>query len=668
MSHAWALIALIAWAALWAVGGIWMARAAFRLTRGELLLVGLALGIAAENLLANLLARLLPLPAAFWAAAALTALLGLLMALREGKAALIPLKELSPLPWGTLVALLLLCLLATSLGRGLAIFDDFAHLPVVSLMAAGDIPPHFPLDPGVPYEYHYFILLFAASVMRIGGLYAWTALDLSRGLACGLALVLAFQWSRRVTRSATAGVLGAAFVAFASGARWLLLLLPGGLLNRISAVVTLLGSGAGSGPTLTAALASPWAVEGAGPLAFPFAYVSGVNQPGVLSQFVANGLTETAFVLALLLTLSRWRFSKEVFSEWRGVLASGLILSSMMLLTEAGVLLELGGWGLIVLILVFSRRSLRLPRSLWAWAAAVLGGNLAGALLGGALPGAITQALGQGTADSHHTIGFQLVFPPTLVSAHLGVLSLANPGQLAAALAELGPLILALPLVAFWGWKALRAGRWYEAALSGEAILSLGMLFVQFNGSEGVRNTARLYRFFFVLSIFALPLGWNWAKARGPALRWAAAAAAAAALLGGLVIFGLALPAAQHPIATYFVDALDSQMTERYWNRLEPGALVFDPDPFRAPTILGRFTDSSTTWYASKPAWQALSASPLPARLNAAGFTYVYFDDRYFEALDPSVRAAWGAPCVRLEGTVQNGTAWRSLYDVRTCR
>ena len=40
---------------------------------------------------------------------------------------------------------------------------------------------------------------------------------------------------------------------------------------------------------------------------------------------------------------------------------------------------------------------------------------------------------------------------------------------------------------------------------------------------------------------------------------------------------------------------------------LDKGALVFDPNPFRATTLFGRFTDANTSWYASKPAWQALN-------------------------------------------------------------
>jgi len=654
---------LLVWGGLWAAGGVWLARAAFQLRRGELLLVGLVVGIASENLFANLLARVLPLPGAFWAAAGLTAALGLGLALRGGRKDLLPFAW-REIPWGTLTALLCAGAFLFSLGRGLAIFDDFAHLPVVSMMAAGDIPPHFPLDPGVPYYYHYFSLLFAAQVMALTGQFAWTALDLVRALAAALALVLTYQWARRVTRSAAAGVMASVVILFASGARWLLFLLPDATLDRISGAVSLIGSGAGSGGNLNAALASAWAVEGGGPLIFPFAFVNGVFQPGLFGQLIGNGLTETAFVLALLLPVKRWR------GVWRGALAAGLICSASLLLTEAGVLLELAAWGLIALIAALRARGLRLPSSLWGWLAAVLGGNLVGLLLGGALTGILARQFGTAPLDTHHTIGFQLVFPPTLVSAHLGVLSLFNFDQLLAALAELGPLLLALPLVAAWGWKALRAGRWYEAALAGEGLLALGVLAlgVQFNGSEGVRNTARLYRFMFILSIYALPLGWLWLRRRAAWLRWAGAGLLASALLGGVVLLGAALPALQNPVSTYFVHELDSRMGRLYWDRLEPGALIFDPTPVRAPTLFGRFTSGMTSWYASKAEWHALTSNPRPDLLAKAGYTYAYLGSEYYDHLPAAIQLAWETGCPKLVHEEAYPAVWRRLYDLRGCR
>jgi hypothetical protein len=366
-------------------------------------------------------------------------------------------------------------------------------------------------------------------------------------------------------------------------------------------------------------------------------------------------------VLLLLLTFTRWR------GLWRGALVSGLVLSAGMLLSEGGVALEICGWGLAALITALRLRSLRLPPSLWAWLAAAAGGHLVGAWQWGMLAAIAARAQGQSPAASFHTIDFQLIFPPALISSHLGTLSLTNPAQALAALAELGPLLLAFPLLIAWGWKAVRIGRWYEAALVGEGLLSLGTLFLNYTGSEGVRVTARLYRFMFVLAIFAVPLGWNWALRRAGWLRWFTGVAAGMTLLGGLVMFGLELPVLQRPVYTYFIYEMDVRISDQFWNKLEKDALVFDAVPYRAPIVLGRFTNSSTTWYALKPEWKLLFKEPYPDKLRAAGYSYAYMDNFYFRDLPDAVQHAWSAGCAKQIGEAAYEGLWRRLYDVKSC-
>ncbi len=109
----------------------------------------------------------------------------------------------------------LLTFLFISIGRGLALFDDYQNIPTASLMATGDIPPHFALDPHFSFNYHYLLLLFAAQFMRIDSMVPWTALDASRGLIIALPLVLAWLWTYRMTRNRVASVLTSIMLMFA---------------------------------------------------------------------------------------------------------------------------------------------------------------------------------------------------------------------------------------------------------------------------------------------------------------------------------------------------------------------------------------------------------------------------------------------------------------------
>ena len=170
---------LVLWALLWIIGGCLLAASLFRLRRSEVAMIGLGIGLVTETWLANILAQMMSAAIAFWLAAVLT--------LTGGLIAWIILKRknikidfsYSLNPW---LILFLLTFLFISIGRGLALFDDYQNIPTTSLMATGDIPPHFALDPHFSFNYHYFLLLFAAQFMRLGNMFPWTALDASRGL------------------------------------------------------------------------------------------------------------------------------------------------------------------------------------------------------------------------------------------------------------------------------------------------------------------------------------------------------------------------------------------------------------------------------------------------------------------------------------------------------
>ncbi len=652
---------LLLWAALWLSGGTALAAAVFRLRSNERIIVGAACGWLVQNMLANFLSMLLPVPVGFWLAAGIVFLAGLLAVLRLDRTALRALSVSLP----QIAVLGFVILTFFQIARGTAIFDDFAHLSTVSPMAAGDFPPHFPLDPDVLYGYHHFLLLFAAQLMRIGGLAPWSALDAARALSFGLAVMLSAVFARRLTRSMLGGFLGGLMVAFGSGARWLLLLLPPGLVDWLGRSVQMIGSGAGSGETLGAALESVWAVEGAGPIGFPFAFANGIYPAGIVLSHTANGLTGMVVTFLLLLTFNRWR-------TWAGGLLMVLFIATWGLLGEAELPLIAAGWGLTALVWAIAHKSLRLPRSLWMWLGITAVGILLGLMSGGAwtdiLASLPARLSGQAVENSYQTIGFQLGLP-AVVSSHLGVLPVFNLAALVVALCELGPVLLVFPLLAAWGVKAYRAGRWYEAAFGATALFSVLMLFVQFTGSTGVRNTPRLYVFMPWLAAFAVPLVWLWAQRRAPAVKAWAAALGAAAVFGGAVMAGISLVAVQRPVYSYFVTPLDVRMAQAQWNRLEPGALVFDSNPFRAPALFGRHTDSNFTWYQSKPEWEALFEEPDPVHLRAGGFRYMYLDNRYLDSLPQVLQASLTGGCGQVvEQFEDNEGNFRRLIDLQNCQ
>ena len=140
-------------------------------------------------------------------------------------------------------------------------------------------------------------------------------------------------------------------------------------------------------------------------------------------------------------------------------------------------------------------------------------------------------------------------------------------------------------------------------------------------------------------------------------------------ILNGVVEFGFQLVAIQKPVTSYFIDLLDVQAMRDYWNRLEPGVLVYDSVAYRSPTIFGRDTDASITWYAFKPDWKDLRNAPHPAALRAYGFSYAYIDDGYFNSLSPSIQQELSGGCVKLVKEYSGPTrTFRRLLDIRGCQ
>jgi len=207
-----------------------------------------------------------------------------------------------------------------------------------------------------------------------------------------------------------------------------------------------------------------------------------------------------------------------------------------------------------------------------------------------------------------------------------------------------------------------------EASLTAAAVFSLLMLCVQFTGSTGVRNTSRLYVFMPLLWAFSTPLVWVWVSGRLPSLRALAISLCVITCVGGVALFGIELVAIQRPVYSSFINALDARMARQFWNRLEPGSLVFDPVPYRAPALFGLPTDAYLTWYEPKPEWIDLKADPDPMVLNVNGFGYVYLDETYWQEIGVHQQALFQQSCVEVmqEWDNQQGEL-RRLLDIRSC-
>ncbi len=658
------ILALIGNIFLWAVSGWLLARRVFRLKRRERLLAGFAVGLVTQNFLANLLAQAVDFPSAVWIASTLMAFVSLVWARPDDWRGL--LAELKPALPQFLILFILTGLFMLT-GRGLALFDDYQNLPVTSLLATGEVPPRFALDPGLRFGYHYFLLLEAAQFVRIGQVYPWNALDLVRSLVLALTMTLSGLWAWRLTRSRAAAALTGFFVAFAGGTRWLLLLLPKNLLEKISEQVTLMGTGAQTAPSLLEALTKPWVLEGAGPFPYPFAFVNGVNPPLVMA-LGGFGALPVLLLALLLLTGSRWK-------HWTGGILVTILFAALALTNEVLFGLLVSGALIVLIVSLIVRR--KFAKTLWPWVMVAAAAGLLSLVQGGILTDVARGWFGGADQSaSYFDVKFALLWPPELISSHLGRLSLGNMTQLLTALFEAGPLVLLLPPVFGLGLRYIRRRNWLEAVVTASALMSAIALMIYYSGELGLSATTRLYAgMFHVAALFAVPLGWLWLAKRGDGLRVGVSLAGMVAVLGGLVLFSVSLIAAPKPVYSYFITDMDVVMFKEHWNKLEPSARIFDPEAVRSVTVFGRYTRAFDSWYVPKPEWEALVAAPDPSALAAAGFDYVYFGSEYWDDLTPELQSRLGETCAALVDEVFGFRSptdfrkdFRRLLDLRGCR
>ena len=122
----------------WALGGYFLVRAAFYLRRSERIVAGLGVGFLLFIGISNLLAHLIQISAAFWFASLFILLAGVIGAWRANIRPWMEKRDLRAVP--LLVGLVAITVLFTFILRSESIFDEYVHLPLISIMAAGDIP------------------------------------------------------------------------------------------------------------------------------------------------------------------------------------------------------------------------------------------------------------------------------------------------------------------------------------------------------------------------------------------------------------------------------------------------------------------------------------------------------------------------------------------------
>ena len=668
----------------WAIGGWLVVRSLFPLRRGERLTAGAAIGLLTFITASNLLVPWLGTPTAFWAASAVVLILGWGLYVQT-RATRLPLRhDLSG--WPALLGAAVVAVVFSLALRGLGLFDDYLHLPLVATMARGNIPPRFYLDPDLHFAYHYGLQVFSASLVSVGGLFPWSGWDLGRGVAFGLTAGLAWLWMRRMTGSRLGGWLGSLLACLGGGTRWVLLAIPPAWLDRMTSGLDLQPTALMAGTRLSESLRGLLHFQGGGPVPFPFAFTN-TNFSPLNYHLGSSGALPNATILVLLLLAGSRRLNLGS-SAFLGVLLGGLALIAehafVPLCIGLSILCFEPGWRKPV-----PGTSKATSRHLWVillvgmLLALVQGGYITQAAsvffsvclralssVGLSFPGFAAPAIPSATGG-HFLLGFGLRWPPALLSGHLGALSLFVPVQAAILLAELGPAIVLAPLASTYFFRRRRPGLWLLTSLAVAALSSLAIAFLFSYGVD--RQTTRLSETaLWIWLTLGFPIAWRgWQRWSFPR-KLVGGLAYTATILGGIILLVVELSAISRPQFSYFIEYGDAKISRDYWDRIGPQDRVFDVLPERSVTLFGRSVYASTDVYLDTqtvlPEWANLRIDP--QALLQAGYTYVYVDEKWWGDLPPETRAALEEPCVDEVDIIEFGAEGgvRRLLDLRACR
>ena len=161
-------------------------------------MMGLGLGMVTFLWFSNLLEHWISPALAFVLSSMLVLLTGIYFAWRDGKPYL-DWKDLGI--WPQIIAGIIMVFIFSRIAAGVPFFDDHKNLSIISTMASGDIPPHFHMNSNFYFSYHYGFQLLGASLMRLGGLFPWSAVDFSKALVGAYHILLAYLVSMRYVKN-----------------------------------------------------------------------------------------------------------------------------------------------------------------------------------------------------------------------------------------------------------------------------------------------------------------------------------------------------------------------------------------------------------------------------------------------------------------------------------
>lgn len=648
-------------------GGWLIATHAFRLHSKERLLAGFGIGLVLYLWVCNVLGR--------WFDPTLTFVISAFLVLSIG----IFIGWFSDRPWfhwedfkiwTWILSGIVLVWVFLRVSKGTGMFDEYKNLALISIIANGEIPvrEYF----GLPelLRYHYGFHFWGASMMRLGGLMPWSAFDLSKSIIWGYTILLASLLGKRYIQQNWGALLMGTVTTLAGGTRYLMLLLPASLFNRLDDVINPMGISQDLG-RFTDAMKTVWIPEAGPPVNYPFAFLSGINPPYIMAH-TGSGTLERALLFLSILLLPR---TKKPFS----FIFIAIFLSFWALTAESSyVLICLG------ISICFLWQQLRHTNNIRRWSSetrsflvAVLIAGLMSIVQGGTITAIIEEVFVQNqppasinpqlspTNPPNDFWGFSIRWPPAIPSAHLGDLPISSPLGITAALCEMGLIILFLPWLTIRIMQTDPQTNWIDRILLISAWF--GIIFPIFIQWVSGRDITRLTSFGMIIItylsvIYLIPQTQNNYRLTNQ-LGWLALALMT---FSGIVLAGIQLTAAPDTIYSAKYKDFDTKLLAQVWGKIPKDSKIFGPVG-KGSILTGRVTAGIYTYPPNeRDIWVELRANPTFNTFIANGFEFVYFDSETNKSFLEEINKA---SCAKMFGYAEDrsGVNYAGFYDLRGC-
>jgi hypothetical protein len=652
-------------ALVWTLGGWLIATHAFDLPKRQRLLVGFGLGLVIYLWLLNLIGGWFEIRLAYLLPALLVFVFGILYFWKSDKPFL-DWEDLKVSPF--LIFFIGLFIYSVLLERGLGIYDDYHHLPAISAMGAGNLPPRYMLNAAYDYSYHYGFELLGGSLMQLGNLFPWSAFDLGKTIVWVYSLVLVAFLLNQYLEKTWKVFLGVVLFLFMGGTRYLMMLLPASFLQTFDKAITFSGVSQDLNLPFSKILFAQWSVGGGPPQPYIYGLTNSLNSP-----YILNHMGE--FPLALIILVLLW-FLADKFTSYKAIPFIAILFAHLALTYESTYGLIMVSLVLAVIYLKFIRKKVA-SRTFWFFLVAAAISIPFAVLQGGSLfsifKGVFEKAVGSQSAIIIHPNAesvFSFQWPPSISTAHFGALSIFSLPQLIVGLFEIGPIIFFTPSITKWVWNKFKQGEW----ILGVVVISTWVGFiismlVSYNLSE--RDITRFnkhallfWNLFFIIILLQNEKTWNkWS--RGLAIF-----CTGLMLVTGIFNAWIQQSALTRPVLSDGIDGLDSQVTNQVWGRLDQKDLIFDPgsNDWRATAVTGLLTASSMN-RETTPLWNQLSRNPSLEGYLQNGFRFLYVDQGWWRSLTDAQRTSLSNPCIKTiaSASMDDDFLFRKLLDMGPC-